>query len=414
MRIPDQLRTATEGLKTNLGRSFLTILGIVIGVAAIVLVLSLGGAARELILREVQGIGGETLVVRPGRQPEGPSEVAQTLFSDSLKERDIIALRRKENVPGARSVDPAIFVPGSVTYQDQVYRPTIFGWNAETLAEAFDITPAEGTFFTEEDTRARAQVTVIGDRVRDELFGSATALGETIRIRGHAFRVVGVLDARGQVGFLNTDELVLVPYTTAQEKLLAISYVHEIFIRADDPSRVEEVAEDVRRTLREMHGITDPAKDDFFVATQQDILERIGTVTLALTVFLAAIAAISLVVGGIGIMNIMLVSVTERTREIGLRKAVGATNAEIRAQFLLEALLLTVTGGALGTVIALLFAALAAVVIRQQFSLPWSFQFSTTGILLGLGTAALVGLTFGLYPATRAARKDPIEALRYE
>ena len=414
MRFSDLLRTAADGLRANIGRSILTILGIVIGVAAIVLVLSLGRAAQEFILGEVQGIGGETVIVRPGRQPEGPSDTAQTLFSDSLKERDIIALRRTDNVPGARSVDPAVFVPGNVTAGDQVYRPTIFGWNAQTLADIFDITPAEGDLFTNEDTRARAQVAVIASKVREELFGTELALGEIIRIRNHPFRIVGVLDPRGQVGFLNVDELVLIPYTTAQEKLLAISHVHEIFIRAEDASRVDEVSNDVRRTLRETHAITDPAKDDFFVATQQDIIERISTITLALTLFLTAIAAISLVVGGIGIMNIMLVSVTERTREIGLRKAIGATHADIRTQFLLEAFLLTVSGGILGTLIALALSALVAVLIRQQFGLAWTFQLPIAGILLGIGTAALVGLTFGIYPATRAARKDPIEALRYE
>ncbi len=222
MRFSDLLRTAADGLRANIGRSILTILGIVIGVAAIVLVLSLGRAAQEFILGEVQGIGGETVIVRPGRQPEGPSDTAQTLFSDSLKERDIIALRRTDNVPGARSVDPAVFVPGNVTAGDQVYRPTIFGWNAQTLADIFDITPAEGDLFTNEDTRARAQVAVIGSKVREELFGTELALGEIIRIRNHPFRIVGVLDPRGQVGFLNVDELVLIPYTSAQEKLLAI------------------------------------------------------------------------------------------------------------------------------------------------------------------------------------------------
>lgn len=414
MTVHAALRTASRGLRTNLGRSVLTVLGITIGIAAVVLIVALGQGARELILSEVRGVGANAIVIRPGRQPEGPTDIAETILGDSLKRRDIEALRRPENVPGVQSVEPAVLVPGTVSYRESVYRPVIFGWTGEALGEIFRIFPEEGAYFTEDDVRRRAAVAVLGARVREELFGDSRAVGETIKVRGKNIRVVGVLPPRGQVSVLNVDEIVLLPYSMAQRDLLGITHFHEVFVRAEKTAPVEDVADQIRATLRELHGITDPDKDDFFVVTQQDILERVGTVTRVLTIFLVAIAAISLLVGGVGIMNIMLVTVTERTSEIGLRKAVGATNRDILQQFLLEALLLTVSGGVVGTILSLLASAVVAVVVRRNFGLPWTFQFPLIAILLGVGMATAVGFVFGLYPARKAARKHPIESLRHE
>lgn len=414
IRLRSTIRTSYKALRSNIGRSLLTMLGVIIGVLAIVLVVSLGESAQELILSEIQGIGANAVILRPGRQPEGPSDVAETLLSDSIKDADIAALKRKENVPDAISVDPALFVPGSITYQDEVFRGTVIGWTSSALEETFGIAPADGFTFSEDDVRQRAKVAVIGAKVKEELFGESDAVGEFITISGQKLRVIGVLPARGQVTFFNIDELVLVPYTTAQKTLLGIDYYHEVFVRAAENDQVQQVAEDIRATIRERHGITDPAKDDFFVNTQQDAVETISTITQVLTVFLAAIASIALVVGGVGIMNIMLVSVTERTQEIGLRKAVGATRTDILRQFLLEAIMLTVTGGLIGTFGAIAISSLAAYVIRTQFSLAWPFQLPVNAIIIGVGVATAVGLAFGLYPARQAAKKDPIEALRYE
>lgn len=406
--------TAWRALRANWARSLLTILGIVIGIVAIVLVVALGQGAQSLILSEIEGIGANAVIVRPGREPQGPTGVAETILSDSLTDRDIVALRNKQNVPGAVSVDPAVLVPGPITYENEVFRGTTFGWTAAALEEIFNIVPEEGSYFSEDDLRQRAKVAVIGWRVKDELFGPSDALGEFIRVRDQNLRVVGVLPKRGQVSLLDVDSIVLVPYTTAQRILLGIDYYHEIFVRAAADVSVDTVAADIEHTLREQHGITDPTKDDFFVATQQDALETISTVTTTLTIFLVAIASISLVVGGIGIMNIMLVSVTERTREIGLRKAVGATNRDILRQFLLEAVMLTVGGGMLGTSVAVALAALVSAVVRQQFNLHWPFELPLGAIMLGVGVATIVGIVFGLYPARQAAHKDPIESLRYE
>jgi putative ABC transport system permease protein len=414
MNLRAATKTAATALKINLGRSLLTILGIVIGVFSIVLLVALGQGAQSLILSEIEGIGANTVVLRPGKQPDNPTDIAGSILSDSLKDRDIEALRKPINVPGAEFVDPALFIPGLVLYQDAIYRPQTFGWTPDAFERIFNIVPEDGSYFSHEDVRQRARVAVIGHKVKRELFGGSDAIGESIKIQGQNMRVVGVFPSKGQVSFFDLDDTVLIPYTTAQKTLLGIDFYHEIFISAYEDADVNQVADDVRATIRETHGITDPAKDDFFVTTQQEAVEIIGTVTQVLTVFLAAIASIALVVGGIGIMNIMLVSVTERTQEIGLRKAVGASNENILTQFLLEAVMLTLSGGVIGTVLAVGISGLVSVVAQSRFNLAWPFQLPVDAILLGVGVAIGVGILFGIYPARKAAKKDPIEALRYE
>ncbi len=213
---------------------------------------------------------------------------------------------------------------------------------------------------------------------------------------------------------LDIDNSIIIPYTTAQKYLSGINYYHEIIAKAKSENLVNQTVQDIKTTLRELHNITDTTKDDFHVITQEDIAQRVGMVTSILTVFLSAIAAISLVVGGIGIMNIMLVSITERTREIGLRKALGATNKNILVQFLLEAIILTSSGGIVGILLGSFFSFVSAIILTQVIGSAWQFAISYKAILLGLGVSAFVGSVFGLYPASRASQKDPIEALRYE
>lgn len=407
-------KTALKSLRINPGRSILTVLGIVIGIIAIVLVIALGQGAEQLILGEIEGIGGNIVIVRPGRQPEGPTDFADTILADSVTAQDVDALRRTSNVPGIISVDPALIVSGEATHQDNIYRPLTLGWTARGMSDSFGVVPNEGSNFTEDDIRQHAKVAILGHKVKTELFGESDAVGRTIKIRGFNLRVIGVYPPRGQVSSFNVDELVLIPYTTAQKDILSINHFHEVFIRTKPEADVEIVAEDVRATLRERHGITDPQKDDFFVLTQADIVETLSTITNALTVFLVAIASISLVVGGVGIMNIMLVSVTERTQEIGLRKAVGATNTDILKQFLIESIILTVGGGLIGTTLALVLATVITFIARSQFNLAWPLQLPVGAILLGVSVATTIGLVFGIYPARKAAMKNPIEALRYE
>jgi len=405
-------KTAVVGLKTHKSRSLLTILGIVIGITSIIMVMSLGKGAQNLILGQIQSVGSKIIGVAPGRHPTGLADSLST-FTDSLKKRDLEALQNKGNVPHAGEIMPIVFGSESVTYGNEIYVPTIFGGTG-MMFRIYNVHPNQGRIFTEQEVLGYSEVAVIGWEIKDKLFGSDDALGQKVKIKGRNLRVVGVLPKTGQVSFLNFDKVVFVPYTTAQQYIFGFKHFNRFVVEADKEENVEATVKDVERTLRNSHNITDPDKDDFFVETQADALEMVSTITNALTVFLAAIAAISLVVGGIGIMNIMLVSVTERTHEIGLRKALGATNNNILSQFLLEAVILTGVGGAIGIGLGGGLSFLVSAILTKFYGLEWDFFLPLSAILLGMGVSSAIGLIFGIYPARQAAKKDPIEALRYE
>lgn len=411
MTLKHTLKTSLRGLSTNRSRSFLTILGIVIGITAIMLVVSLGAGAQDLILGQIQGLGTNTIAVIPGREPTGPSDVV-ALYSDSLKQKDIDALKNKANVPGLQSIMPVVFGGGASSYGSNTYQVTIFG-GSELLASIFDLHP-QGEFITADDVASRSDVVVLGSKTADHLFGNNDPLGEKIKIKGRNLRVIGVLPASGGGTLFNFDDMVLMPYTTAQDYILGQKYFSRIIIQAQNDDAVPATAEDIKLTLRESHNISDPSKDDFTVQTQQDLASRLSTITSALTWFLVAVASIALFVGGVGIMNIMLVSVTERTREIGLRKALGATDRDILSQFLLESVLLTAIGGLVGIILGSALAYIISIILSKGLHVNWQFVFPWSGALLGLGVSTLIGLVFGSYPANQAAKKSPIEALRYE
>lgn len=413
MMSPEQaFKTALRGLDTNKSRSILTILGIVIGVGAIVLIMSLGDTAKTLILQQIEGLGSKTIAVLPGREPKGPTDVAQ-IFSDSLKIRDLDALMKKGAVPNLAKIMPVVFGGESALYKNETYRITLMGVT-DLITNIFDIYPEKGSFFTGEDVKNKASVAVIGHRVAEELFGSSNPLNKKIKIKNRYFQIVAVMPKKGQVSFFNFDDIVLVPYTTAQQYIFGIKYFHRLIAQANSEANVDQVVQNIKQALRTAHNISDPEKDDFFVQTQKDIAERFGIITNVLTSFLTAIAAISLVVGGIGIMNIMLVSVTERTREIGLRKAVGATNSDIMLQFLLEAIALTLIGGILGIILSAALSFFVVTLLNQTIAVGWKFTFPLQATIIALLVSMAVGFTFGLYPASKAANKNPIEALRYE
>ena len=412
MRIKHHVKTAYVGLKTNKARTALTILGIVIGVTAIIAVMSLGRGAQNLILREIQGMGSKTIMIMPGRQPEGPSDFDQTL-GDSLRDRDIEAIKSRENVPHLGSIMPMLQGGDSGTYGNETYRLTIYG-ATDLITKIFDLETSQGAFFTDEDVKNKSDVIVIGSKVKEELFGQTEALGKKIRIKGRNFRVVGILPKKGQVSLFNFDKATFIPYTTAQQYVYGVKYYHAIIAEADSDTTIEQTVHDIERTLRDAHGMTDPKKDDFFVQTQEDLSERVSTITNILTFFLIAVAAISLLVGGIGIMNIMLVSVTERTREIGLRKALGATEKNIMSQFIIESVILTSVGGIVGILLGAIFSFLVSYAIQRYGGIAWQFEFPISAVMLGLGVSGTIGLAFGLYPARKAAIKNPIDALRYE
>ncbi len=407
------LHTAINGLRANKSRSALTILGIVIGVASIIAIESIGEGAQLLIIRQLEGMGSQTLIIHPGREPKGLSDFASEFFMDSLKEKDLIALKNKNNVPTLLDLTPEVMVPGSVIFGGESKDAITIG-ASPAMAEILDIYPSEGILFTDEDVSNYSYVAVIGSKVREGLFGSDEAIGQKIKIKGKNFRVIGVFQSSGQKMMFDIDSLVLIPYTTAQRYLLGANYYSELVARATADETISQTVEDIITTLRESHGITDPSKDDFHVHTQEDIQQRAGMITDILKILLLSVAAISLVVGGIGIMNIMLVSVTERTREIGLRKALGATEKDILWQFLVEAVLLTLSGGAIGITIGAGISFLAAFVLGKFVIIGWEFSFPVSAALVGILVSTVVGLAFGIYPARQAAKKDPIEALRFE
>lgn len=412
MKLQYTIKTSLKSLKINAFRSFLTILGIVIGITSIILIQSVGTGAQNLILNQIRGIGSQTIIVEPGREPQGPSDFIE-LFSDSLKLRDVEALKNPANVQGIKELTPSVMQSLSVAFENETKRVNVLGTSG-LFAKILEIYPEKGIFISAEDIDQKARVAVIGSEVKQELFGDSNALGEKIKIKGLSFRVIGVLPAKGQVSLFQIDDLVIVPYTTAQQYLLGINYFHRIIVQAENEEIVPRVVKSMEQTLRELHTIDDPEKDDFHIHTQADIAARVSTVTDILTILLISVAAVSLVVGGIGIMNIMLVAVTERTREIGLRKALGATDRDILSQFLFEALLLTFLGGLIGVLLGALLSFITSLILTKIVSFGWEFTFPISAALLGLGVSTCVGLVFGLYPAKKASAKSPIEALRYE
>ncbi|MFH1412512.1 MAG: ABC transporter permease [bacterium] len=415
MKIKHTFKIAITGLKTHKSRSILTILGIVIGITAIIMIMSLGAGAQNLILSDIQSLGANTIVVMPGREPKGPTDPSaiESLYSESLKERELEALQKKSNVPKVKEIMPIVFSVETISYEGETFRPTILGCS-DLFAKIFNIYPEQGSYFTDEQIKSKSKVVLIGSKTKEELFGESNAIGQRIKIKDQNFEVIGIFPPKGQVLFINADESVMTPYTTAQQYIFGIKHFNRIIIQVESDVDVARTVEDIEITLRNLHNIDDPDNDDFFVSTQAEIASTVETVTGVLTLFLATVAAISLIVGGVGIMNVMLVSVTERTREIGLRKSLGATEKDILYQFLIEAITITGIGGVIGILLGSGLSFIVTLGLSYFMSTDWAFSFPINGALLGLGVSVLVGLVFGIQPAYKASKKSPIEALRYE
>ncbi len=409
MNFKNTIKTAFRALKVNKSRSGLTILGIVIGVAAIIIVMSLGKGAQDLILNEISSLGAETAVVQPGGDDFTSALITKTITLD-----DFEALKDTSRVPNLVDAMPVVVVSETISRRSETFRPVIIGGVARFFTETFDIHPEEGDIFGETDIGARRRVAVIGSEVKEKLFGNENALGETVRINNERFRVIGVFGQIGQKAFFNIDDLVLVPYTAATTYLTGDNLLTEIILRADSPDNIDKFVYDITATMRESHNISSGQEDDFVVRTQQALVDQISIVVNILTAFLSSVVAISLIVGGIGIMNIMLVSVTERTKEIGLRKALGATKGDILKQFLYEAVMLTGIGGIIGIVMGALVSFGVSLILAQTVASSWSFSFPISAAVIGIVVSGGIGLIFGIYPANQAAKKSPIEALRYE
>jgi putative ABC transport system permease protein len=408
MNLRAAILEALESLNANKVRTGLTILGIVIGVAAVIAMLAVGTGAQNTITGAINGVGTNLLFVFPGNQQQDVKII------QPLTQGDVTAISDTLQAPSVALVAPVIQSSFDVTFSGQ-----------QTTSQVSGVTPAhesvrndkltEGAFISDQDLLGHASVAVIGPDVADKLFGRKDGVvGETIRISGQPFRIIGLLASRGGGSFGSQDNVVYIPLTTAQSRLIHRNNnkYDIVFVQAVSPDQVNAASDEVSQILRTRHR-TQIGVDDFTVMTQQDIVSTAQTITGVLTIFLGGIAAISLLVGGIGIMNIMLVSVTERTREIGLRKAIGARKRDILIQFLTESALLSLLGGIIGIALGWLIGFAVGKIAAASGS-PFTPAVSLNSILLATLFATAVGLFFGIYPANRAANLEPVEALRYE
>lgn len=409
MNLPQVIIEALESISSNKLRSGLTVLGIVIGVAAVIAMLAVGNGAQDSITGSISGIGTNLLFVFEG----GPNESVRNNQPLTLQDAD--ALADPFAAPSVAAVAPVLQTNGEVSYGGEVTTTSIVG-ALPSFFPVRNVGVVEGEILSEEHILGRASVALIGPETADKLFGRREGLvGETIRIAGQPFRIIGVLEAKGGGSFGSEDDRVVIPLTSAQTRLVRRGDRDEvdiIFVQAASSEQVPSASQEITDILSQRHR-TEVGAPDFTVFSQQDFLSTAAAITGVLTIFLGGIAAISLLVGGIGIMNIMLVSVTERTREIGLRKALGARRRDILIQFLTESSLLSLIGGIIG----ILFGWLIAEVVGRVAAASGTVFIPRVGVdavLLATIFSAVVGLFFGIYPANRAAGLEPVEALRYE
>lgn len=413
MHFHDILKIVIASFRSNKIRSFLTILGIVIGIGSVIVIVSVGAGAQGLILSQITSMGTNLIGVLPGASdPNGPPATIFGLTITTLKYQDSEALKNKNFVPDAVAVSAYVRGVDTITSPYESLTGDFLGTSA-SYPEVESSEVAAGRFFSESEEKGLARVAVLGSKITKDLFGSNQAIGQKIKIKRESFEVIGIMKERGSNFFSDTDSQVLIPVTSAQKLILGIDHLGFIRVKVNDAKNIEIATQDIAAVLRQRHGIFNPADDDFSVRDTAQALSILSQVTDALKFFLAGIGALSLLVGGVGIMNIMLITVTERIREIGLRKAVGARRSDLLKQFLAESALMSMIGGLIGVIGGVGASGLIAVVARG-LGYGWEFIVTPFSIIVACLVAISIGLIFGYYPARRAAAMDPIYALRYE
>ncbi len=405
MKFKDFFEEIISSILANKLRSGLTILGIIIGIASVIVMIALGGGVRWQIESQIQSLGSNLVMVLPGAQRTFSAIAAARGTAQTLTIEDYYAIEKK--VPDISRIGAAVLRNYQVVAKNKNTRTQVVGVTA-LLPQIRNFQIELGSYFTERDIQNKNRVAILGPIVKDDLFDKGTnPIGQFIKINGINFKVIGVTKPKGGMTVAE-DDFVFIPLSVAQTFFTGNNYISVIIIEAKDSRTIEQIKQNITTLLMSRHNIKNPEAIDFTIMTQQDILQMATSITQVLTLFLSSIASISLIVGGIGIMNMMFTSVTERTKEIGLRKAVGAKNKDISLQFLGESVVLTLIGGVIGIILGIVISFLISNVFNIETKI------SLFPILLSFGVCSLIGIIFGYWPAKRASKLDPIEALRYE
>lgn len=405
MNFANLLKIAMKALNNNKLRCFLTMLGIIIGVASVITMLAIGQGSKNSIKEQISEMGSNMIMIHPGNMQRGG--VRQS--ADDMQTLEVADYEALKSLPGIAAISPSVNSGGQLVNGNNNYPSTIYGITPDYL-EIRKLKIKDGSMFTEHDIKSAAKVCVLGKTVVDNLFPNGEdPVGRVIRFGKIPMTVIGVLESKGTNSMgVDQDDVALAPYTTVMKRILAIDYIQGLFASATDEDRTDQTIDEITEVLRTRHRLQDGQEDDFEIRSQQELSEMMNSTSDMMTVLLACIAGISLLVGGIGIMNIMFVSVTERTREIGLRMSIGARGIDILAQFLIEAVIISVTGGVIGIILGFVASWLVTVIAH------WPVYIQMYSVVLSFAVCTVTGVFFGWYPAKKAAGLDPIEAIRYE